>query len=109
MCNGSLHSGQLQGHGNANERARQSFRPLALPRLRGDQVLPQLDSDMGKTPPLAMLRDRVIRSVAYGVGLVVADDEPGFRPQTPQQLTGEPCIPVIQHSSVPGTLLAMKA
>src|SRR5262249_62286801 len=67
--------------GNGNQRARQAFRPLALPARRADQVLAQFDSNMRQTAPLAMLRDRVVGRIAHRVGLVVPDQQTRFRAQ----------------------------
>ena len=46
-------------------------------RAVADQVLAQLDLDMGQAAPLAVHRDRIVGRPYDGVGLVVADGESG--------------------------------
>src|SRR5581483_4354804 len=67
----------------------------------GDQVLADLDLDMGQAAPLAMDRDGVVGEVADTIGLVVADDEVALALEEVEEDAGVAGITVIEAADVP--------
>ena len=73
----------------------------ACPCAVRDQVLPDLELDMRKPAPFAVIDDGVVGHVADRVGFVVADDEIAFSPEQPKSGAGDARVAVVEHADMP--------
>ena len=90
------------------QKPHQPLRPGSLAGLVSDQVLPDLDLDMGNAAPLAMDGNAVVGLVADVVGLVVADHQVSFLFQQIVKDARERGISIVQHADMPGAWSAMR-
>ena len=70
--------GVRHGLNGGGQEPREARGPRVLPCAVGDEVLPDLELDVRKPAPFAVIDDGVVGRIADGVGFVVTDDEIAF-------------------------------
>jgi hypothetical protein len=71
-----------------------------------NEVLSNFDAHMGELSRFSMHGNRVVRVIAYGVGLVLAGMQAGFLTQQLQQRAPQPLVIAIHETDFPRTRLA---
>ena len=99
-----VHAGQMPRRGRVREDGREAigeeFRPLPLSLGVANEILPDLDQNIGQAPNRRMAEDAVVAQMPR-VGLVIADFEAGALAKLPQKRHGETRILVPQNRRMP--------
>src|SRR5208337_3916513 len=85
---------------DSGEAVGEEFSPLALPVRVANEVLADLNQDIGQAPNRRVAEDAVVAQIPL-VRLVVANFEPGALAKLPQKRHGQPRVLVPQNRRMP--------